>query len=833
MAKEQNELQIIIEAVNRASKQLEKVKKDLSGLSNAAKKAGGESSASTSKFDKFKGAILKAGDAAGIARSGLVGFMSTIRTLAPELIILMLAIKAIVKVVQTLTGFVSEAIPAFQDYEKAMMGLSSTSAAFGVNQGEARDAAKSLASDGLISVSTAAAGLKSILSTGLGLEEATTLIETYKNNAAFGRSSTIEFDQAVRNLAESFKTENSAVGNLSGQAENYNYIIEVGAGILGKKTKELSKAEREQAKYLGTLEISMRTEGDAALYAETYAGKQAKLRQRSEELRVEMGSYLIPVMEALTEWKLRLMRHSESLTKIMRIVAKAFLLVAQGAVQAANSIKFTIAVIKGGLDSIATFSLDPLIEGFTTGAGEMLDTWEDFGSAWDKINDTTIGDIEKDMVDGLGNMVDGTDEAAKKMADAWEKYQHSVEKATQAYEQRLSDLVIAHRETWKQIKDDISDEEGAYEENLENLSEKFEKTMGDLQERHGEKTKSILKDIQEERDAMSDAVDDISEDWNSLIALTEEAGSIRLSNLQRQLDKEKSLGAGASQERIDALEEYIAREEEALSTATEQQKGKMNDEISEVELAAAKKIAELEAELATEKSAYQESVSEKELSYQEDVQNYTDSHDEKIQVLEEKLEEEERIRNEYADVFAEVGDKRAEDDITRLMNNHQRQLDEMEYQYQKTLEGIEGMESKKTGIVVAAEEKQQEAIEKTNEAFSKSINLLTEWNSLSSSMPEHSKPIGPKMHGTSLFPDWMQGYQHGGIVSTPSIVGEKNYPEAVLPLGEPKRVEQILKSLGLGGGDGKKVEQHFHMIVKRESDVDMIMEKAAFNMKYK
>jgi hypothetical protein len=71
------------------------------------------------------------------------------------------------------------------------------------------------------------------------------------------------------------------------------------------------------------------------------------------------------------------------------------------------------------------------------------------------------------------------------------------------------------------------------------------------------------------------------------------------------------------------------------------------------------------------------------------------------------------------------------------------------------------------------------------------------------------------------------------VVSRPSIVGEKGYPEAVLPLGEPSRLEAILKSLGISGTSGRQVIQHFNITVLKESDVDLIMERAAFNMRHR
>lgn len=67
-----------------------------------------------------------------------------------------------------------------------------------------------------------------------------------------------------------------------------------------------------------------------------------------------------------------------------------------------------------------------------------------------------------------------------------------------------------------------------------------------------------------------------------------------------------------------------------------------------------------------ENRLYERDVQEKKQAYEEDLANYKESHRRKLEDLEEKLEEEERIRRLYAEDFKRIGDKMAEDDITRL-----------------------------------------------------------------------------------------------------------------------------------------------------------------------
>lgn len=84
------------------------------------------------------------------AASSSIGSMATSFTIAT------LAAQGIIKGFQLLKTEVQNTIQASNEYTAAMMGLSSVAAAFGQDQNAARDAAKSLASDGLMTVAESA-----------------------------------------------------------------------------------------------------------------------------------------------------------------------------------------------------------------------------------------------------------------------------------------------------------------------------------------------------------------------------------------------------------------------------------------------------------------------------------------------------------------------------------------------------------------------------------------------------------------------------------------------------------------------------------------------------
>jgi hypothetical protein len=826
MANETNNLQIVIEAINKASTQLKQVEKDLSKLSVTAKDTGGEAKIALNPLQKMADKLLGMGDSAKLATSSVEGFARAAISMAPKMLIVSLAIGSVIAVITGLISIIKKSVNAYNEYEQTITGLMSVSAAFGQSQSKAIEEAKRLASDGLISVSTAASGLKTIMQTGLGLPKAIELMEVYKNRAATGRGASISYDQAVRNLSETFMTENSTLGNLSGQAENYNLIMEIGAGILGKKAASLNNAERAEAKYLGTVELGKKAIGDSNRYSNTYLGTLSRLKNTFTMMSIEIGSYFQPILKNLAEWLERNLNIAGSGVSIFKGLAYAVQILSTAVQIATDSFMGLFRIIVGGIKSISTLSFAPLVDSLMQTGEALTKDWEGFFSAWEDISNIGIAEINKNMVE----MFDQTSEEAKKkaqeLAKLQEDYAHSLLLTNKDFKRNLEDLVISHRDAYKALKKDISSEKIDFKKAMEDKKQDFDKAMASIKETHNDKTKSILDDIEAEKKAYKKEVEEINEEWGTIISLTQSAGKDRLNNLQAQLDKELSLGEHADQNKITSLRTMIENMNRALEEALKAQEGVRDKEIADVTETTDDKITLLQEGLEKENLAYEVALLERKEQYDEDVSNAKEAYEEKLKELEIKLSEEEMIREKYAEDFKKIGDKKALDDITTLKNSHKEQLEEMEYQYQKSLERLEGFESSKTNIIKNAEEEQRNAIAETNKELEKSISLIPEWmGSVSSS--GNKKNISPSWLTEAGF-----GYQHGGVVSQPSIVGEKNYPEVVLPLNEPQRISDILNGLGISGKGGQSVIQNFTITVSREADVEMIMERAAFRAKY-
>lgn len=102
------------------------------------------------------------------------------------------------------------------EYQNSLNGLTSQVRAFGQGEDDVKQSITSLTQDGLLTQAEAMKGLQNLIAGGLGIEEATDLMNSYKDVAAFGRDSTISFSDAVLNNSEAFLTEMSVLGNRAG-----------------------------------------------------------------------------------------------------------------------------------------------------------------------------------------------------------------------------------------------------------------------------------------------------------------------------------------------------------------------------------------------------------------------------------------------------------------------------------------------------------------------------------------------------------------------------------------------------------------------------------------
>jgi hypothetical protein len=200
-----------------------------------------------------------------------------------------------------LVDVAGQSVDAANKNQAALIGLSSVARAFGQNQDEANQAARRLATDGLLTVTDAAKGLKNLLAAGFELPQAVKLMERFKDSAAFGRQSALSFGEAVSSATEGIKNGNSILVDNAGVTKNLSVILEEAGFSAQDLMKATTDVNVRQALFNGILKETNPQLGDAARLAETFAGKQAMLSAQTTILQQQLGTALQPVLLQLLQ----------------------------------------------------------------------------------------------------------------------------------------------------------------------------------------------------------------------------------------------------------------------------------------------------------------------------------------------------------------------------------------------------------------------------------------------------------------------------------------------------------------------------------------------------
>lgn len=259
-----NKISILLQAQDNASQKIR-------NLGDQIQRTGKESEVGGKRVGSLRehvGALAGVAVAAGVATRSLFGFMGDTTTAATKL-------------------------------QSALIGLNSIARAFGQDADAAKRAAQELASDGLMTVTDSATGLKNLLASGFSLDQATTLMIRFKDSAAFGRQSALSFGQAISSATEGIKNGNSILVDNAGVTKNLSVMLQEAGFSSQDLMKATTDASIRQAIFNGILKETNAQTGDAARLAESAAGKQAQLSAQTEVLYQKMGTALQPALLAL------------------------------------------------------------------------------------------------------------------------------------------------------------------------------------------------------------------------------------------------------------------------------------------------------------------------------------------------------------------------------------------------------------------------------------------------------------------------------------------------------------------------------------------------------
>lgn len=568
-----------------------------------------------------------------IKTSGIEQAKSQFEGFGKTLIGANLATQAIQKGLQELGNFVKDSVNVASQYQASLVGLSFAAATFrnetdttAQAMERANSAAKILASDGLISVQTASSGLRNLLQGGLNIDQATEMMRAYINEASLFRSSNISLNEAVDNLSFSFVSENSMIGNLSGQTENYNYIVEQGAAALGKKANELSATERAQAKYIGTLQVAEKAQGGAAMMANTYQGQLSKLGTITLDLKNNIGSALQPAL-------LMLMSVFTDNVSLLNQNKEAFEGLAKAAIYTAATIRTALAII------IAPFEvLYNLLTG--KGIGGAIDNLVnrvagasvDMKTALDNVGKSVVSGIER-PIQNLGNTIDDTNsETQKKLLDLTERFKES-----------MFELVWASTDRKNKAIKDLNEETKAFKESMSERVASFNESMEEMTKDHDRKVADILLSIERE-----------NADWIT-----------KRQKLTQDIENEEKKGsyiAGywnskTNRDRLDDLKDTLKQE------------GIEHD----------RKLTDLQTKLQRENQDYRQSSTQKKTMFAEETAKAKSEHTTRVSDLNSTIKKEQGLEKQYQSYFGEARSQGRKNEFEKLIANFNKEKSE----YQK------------------------------------------------------------------------------------------------------------------------------------------------------
>lgn len=587
----------------------------------------------------------------------------------------------------TLGKVLRDAVSASNRTENAFAGLASATRAYGQDAAKTRQAATDLSKDGLISVTTAAQGLESLFIGGVGLDTAIGLMKAYKDQAAFGKNATLSMDEAVSNLAQSFVTENSAIGNASGQQENYTNIIEIGASALGKSVAALSDKERAQAKAIGTQRIALVVEGNAAKLADTFSGKQARLQTAFFNLESQIGDVvklgLAPFIDTVTKY---ITVNPKMVTSLV-IATTAAVSFGVGVVALAGAVALAITIM-GGPFTILLALVAAILGGVVFNAIQSVQEKmgalaKDFGSG-----SKSIADSAKDELSGSAA------KDAKELAEKLGDIDKQIKKSKATFQEQLAEMVKASQDKVISLRKDLSEENQDFSESMEEKRKDFERENAD------------------EVKALGKRINDVQKSYDKEVAAAAKSQQKKLDEFNKALEREKEQYANASDQRLAVVEKQYAEELAKGKTADKarliQLSNQINKERLNTKAAIDERIQRLKAsyELDTRESgesnqeklaAFQETINQEKADvaeaqvrrkeeYDADVLASKAAHDKKVLDTQTQLNAELELQSKHsADILAVKGFQ-FRDEFQKLRDNHNDEIEELEHQKVKTIE---------------------------------------------------------------------------------------------------------------------------------------------------
>lgn len=180
-------------------------------------------------------------------------------------------------------------VSASMERERAMQGLSSIGGKLNIGKDSMSSAVNQISGGGMISITDTSAGLKNLLSTGIGLPKALELMNAFKQAAAFNRQGTLEWGQAIVGATDGFKNMNSRMTDNAGITKNLSVILKEQAALQGRRVADLSELEKSQLIANGLIKEAALFAGDAEKAMGTLSGQWDRAAAQTKILAANLS----------------------------------------------------------------------------------------------------------------------------------------------------------------------------------------------------------------------------------------------------------------------------------------------------------------------------------------------------------------------------------------------------------------------------------------------------------------------------------------------------------------------------------------------------------------
>lgn len=503
-------------------------------------------------------------------------------------------------------------VDAANEQNQVMRKLQAVSQYTGNSFLETRKAALALAADGLLSVKEASNSLANLLSKGLSLPQAITLINQLKDSSVVARQAQYGIGEAVEVATEGIRNENSILSDATGVTENLAKMYLKYARSIGTTTEKLTDQQKAQAVVEGFTRGTAAFIGQADKASKSFQGTQAKLASSTKILSAALGDQIINGLKPYAENMANIIS-SDAISNVKKgasvIIAVISTIVRavqlnfenvglffdsiKNAVQGISAafqallkrdIKGAVAAVKGEIKEIGSATIDLA----KSSAEDFKDIWT---NVYDAFNEDTIA--RKELIEQALKYQIASEEELTKLT-------------TEELAQRISEYEKAHKtiveDTSAKQKELTDAEKQALKDRKKLMAEAIKYGLGTEQEL----TSLTNLEIENRIEMYKNFKESVKDMWSSLYDTlgTIVKGFFDTLAAYRDEDLEQSL---------DALEE----EKDAKITALEES-NEYTQALAEIEAQeTADKIASLEEEIAAAKAANDEELaSEKELELQ-------------------------------------------------------------------------------------------------------------------------------------------------------------------------------------------------------------------------